>query len=235
MPLADRVVLITGATGMLGSVATHAFLQAGARVAAMGTALERLTSLAASWDAPEQRWAAITGDLRSPDAAAAAVAAATERFGRIDVLLHLVGGWAGGTAVVDLDANEMRAMLDQHLWTTLNVVKAVTPGMLERRWGRILAVSSPLAQTPGPKGASYAVAKAAQEILIRSLARETGGQGVTANLVSVRTIGRPAPDAPSSRTASWTTPEEISEVLLFLASDDSASVNGTVIPLYNRT
>ena len=64
-------------------------------------------------------------------------------------------------------------MLDQHLWTTLNVAQAVMPGMTERGWGRIVAVSTPFAMTPGPSGASYAVAKAAEDTLVRALARES--------------------------------------------------------------
>ena len=72
------------------------------------------------------------GDLRDGIAAQAVVDAAEARFGRVDVLLHLVGGWAGGTAVVDLDADEVRSMLDQHLWTTFHVVQAVVPGMTTR-------------------------------------------------------------------------------------------------------
>ncbi len=73
-------------------------------------------------------------------------------------------------------------MLDQHLWTTLHALQSVVPGMVERGFGRVIAVSSPLAADPGAKGASYAMAKAAEEALVRSLAREVSGSGVTANL-----------------------------------------------------
>ena len=74
-------------------------------------------------------------------------------------------------------------MLDQHLWTTFHLVQAVVPGMVERGFGRLLTVSSPFAANPGPKGAGYAIAKAAEELLLRSLAREVAGSGVTANVV----------------------------------------------------
>ena len=70
-----------------------------------------------------------------------------------------------------------RSMLDQHLWTTFHLVQAVVPGMVERGFGRLLAVSSPFAANPGPKGAGYAIAKAAEELLLRSLAREVAGSG----------------------------------------------------------
>ncbi len=98
------------------------------------------------------RWLAVPGDLTYPDAAGAVADAVTGHWGRIDVLLHLVGGWAGGTAVVDLDPDEVRRMVDQHLWTTFHVLQSVVPGMVERGFGRVIAVSSPLAADPGAKG-----------------------------------------------------------------------------------
>ena len=115
----------------------------------------------------------------------------------------------------------VRRMLDQHLWTTLNTVQAVLPGMLQSGFGRVLAVSSPLASNPGAKGASYAVAKSAEEVLLRSLARETAGTGVTANLLVVRTIATGQGDPPSA-----TPPEHLAEVLAYLASPGARSVTG---------
>jgi 3-oxoacyl-[acyl-carrier protein] reductase len=143
---------------------------------------------------------------------------ASAHFGRIDVLVHAVGGWAGGTAVVDLDPDEVRRMLDNHLWTTLNVVAAVVPGMVERGFGRLLAVSSPLAANPGPRGASYAIAKSAEEVVLRSVAKETAGTGVTANLLIVKTI--------ATQDGKGTPPEELAEVLAYLASPGAGSVTG---------
>lgn len=108
--------------------------------------------------------------------------------------------------------------------------------MVERGSGRVLAVSSPLAADPGPRGASYALAKATEEVLVRSLAREVAGSGVTANLVLVRTIDakRERESAPSARNVSWTTPEEITAALLFLASPAAAAITGARIPLHSR-
>ena len=127
-------------------------------------------------------------------------------------------------------------MLDQHLWTTLNVAQAVVPGMTERGWGRVVAVSTPFAMTPGPRGASYAVAMAAKDTLIRALARELGDTGVTANLVIVKQIdaAHERETAPTSKNASSTTPDEIAATLRFLCSDDAAAINGARIPLDGR-
>jgi NAD(P)-dependent dehydrogenase (short-subunit alcohol dehydrogenase family) len=232
----DPVTLITGATGPLGRVVAAAFAEDGARLGLAGSDLDRLRSLAADLQLPEGLWVPAVGDLRDPDDVRSAVDAVIERFGRVDVLLHLVGGWAGGTAVVDLDLDEVRTMLDQHLWTTMHAVRAVLPGMVERGWGRIVAVSTPFAADPGPKGASYAIAKAAEETLLRTVAREVSGSGVTANLVVVKKIDadHARETDPSPKNAAWTAPEEIAATMRFLCSDAAAAVNGARIPLHGR-
>ena len=230
------VVLITGATGPVGRAAAARFAADGARLALVGTDPGRLGAVVRDLGLPEDRVLPVPGDLRDGETARAVAGAVEARFGRIDVLLHLVGGWTGGTAVVDLDPDEVARMLDQHLWTTLHVVQAVVPGMVARGSGRVLAVSSPLAANPGPRGAGYAMAKAAEEVLLRSLARETAGTGVTANLLVVRAIDakHERETAPSSRNAAWTTPEEAAEALAFLASPAAAAITGVRIPLDGR-
>jgi len=230
------VVLVTGATGPLGKVVVARFAADGSRLALVGRERAKLDAQAADTALDADRWLPVVGELTDAAAARAVVEAVVERFGRIDVLIHLVGGWAGGTPVVDLDPDEVREMLDQHLWTTLHVAQAVVPGMVERGFGRVLAVTSPFAAHPAGKGASYAIAKAAEEVLLRSLARETSGSGVTANLVVVRTI-----DAKHEREAALTpknaahaTPEEIADVFAFLASPAAGAVTGARIPLDGR-
>ena len=235
--LDDPVVLITGATGPLGQVVAQRFGRDGARLALVGRDQGRLAELGEDLGVGSDRWLAVPGELTDADAAGAVADAVTGQWGRIDVLLHLVGGWAGGTAVVDLDHDEVRGMLDQHLWTTFHVLQSVVPGMVERGFGRVIAVSSPLAADPGPKGGSYAIAKAAEEALIRSLAREVSGSGVTANLVIVRTIDakHERETTPTAKNASWATPEEVAETIAFLASPAAAAVTGARIPLYGRS
>ena len=233
----DPVVLITGATGALGRVVAKRFARDGAHLALVGRNQGRLDELGKELDVGSDRWLAVPGDLAEADAGGAVADAVTSHWGRIDVLLHLVGGWAGGTAVVDLDPDEVHRMVDQHLWTTFHILQSAVPGMVERGFGRVIAVSSPLAADPGPKGGSYAIAKAAEEALVRSLAREVAGSGVTANLVIVRTIDarHERETTPTPKNASWATPEEIAETIVFLASPSAAAVNGARIPLYGRS
>jgi NAD(P)-dependent dehydrogenase (short-subunit alcohol dehydrogenase family) len=236
MAIADRVVLVTGATGVLGRVVVGRFAAAGARLGLLGTDLEGLTAAAADLGLAPDRWAAGVGDLRDGAQARAALKSVADRFGRVDVVLHLVGGWTGGTAVVDLDPVELTGMLDQHLWTTLNVVQAALPGMIAAGWGRIAAVGSRPALEAAPKSASYAVAKAAEDTLLRTVAREVTGTGVTVNLVTVGTIDEKheRDTTPTPKNATWTTPEEIAAAFLFLCSDEASAVNGTRLPLDHK-
>jgi NAD(P)-dependent dehydrogenase (short-subunit alcohol dehydrogenase family) len=231
-----RVVLVTGATGILGTVVAKRFGADGARLVLVGTDQGRLASAAVDAALDGGRWLPVVADLLDPADARRAASEAVSAFERVDVLVHLVGGWKGGTPVVDLDPNELRWMLDRHLWTTLNVVQAVVPGMVERKYGRVLALSAPFAEKPAAKGASYAVAKAAEEVLLRTLAREVGGDGVTANVLVVRKIDtqRERETAPSPKNAGWALPEEIADALLFLASPEAAAINGQRIPLDGR-
>jgi NAD(P)-dependent dehydrogenase (short-subunit alcohol dehydrogenase family) len=233
---ARPVVLVTGATGPVGRAAAARFAADGAVLALNGSDPGRLQSLVDGLDLPAGTVMAAPGDLTDAAAARMVATAVEERFGRIDVLLHLVGGWAGGTSVVDLDPAEVRSMLDQHLWTTLNVLQAVVPGMVARRYGRVVAVSSPFASTPGPKGASYAMAKAAEEALVRTLAREHASDGITANLLVVKAVDAALEreTSPSKANASWVTPDEVADVLAWLASPAAAAVNGARIPLDGR-
>jgi 3-oxoacyl-[acyl-carrier protein] reductase len=238
------VVMITGATGRLGRIVARRFAAGGARLVLVGRDQGRLDTLGAELAAALSSmpgvdavaavagWTKVVGDLRDAEAARAVAATVEARYGRVDILLHLIGGWSGGTRVIDLDPGEIRAMLDQHLWTTLNIVQAVVPGMVARRSGRVAAVSSPVAVTPLAGRAGYSIAKAAEEVVLRSLARELAGEGVTANVLIVRGIGEAdASEGAPPRKAGWAAPEEIAEVLEFLASPGGASVNGIRIEL----
>ncbi len=226
MSLDGRVAIISGATGGLGRVVARRLADAGASLVLLGTDAARLDALASSLALSPDRHLSSVADLRLPDAAAAAADAAVERFGRLDVLAHLVGGYAGGSPLVSTDAEVVRDMLEQHVWTTFHLVRAVVPRMIAGGWGRVVAVSPTTVGSPGTNGAAYTAAKAAQDALLVSLARELKETGVTANLLVVRAI-----DADDAGKAGWATPDELSAAILYLCSDAASLINGARIPL----
>ena len=232
--LAGRVAIVTGAAGPAGRAVAAALTEAGASVAVVGTRLDRLETMVAELGIDRDGWLAIAADLRDAAKARDAVDAVAERFGRIDILVHLVGGWTGGTPTVETPDDVVRSMLEQHLWTTLNMVRVVVPSMVERGFGRIVAVSSPAVIETPPKQAAYGIGKAAEETLLGALARELAGTGVTANVLRVRAIDADGvrDREPSQRTAAWTTAEEIAAAVLYLCSPAAGTVNGARIPLH---
>jgi NAD(P)-dependent dehydrogenase (short-subunit alcohol dehydrogenase family) len=227
---------VTGAAGGLGTVVSRELASDGWRVALVGSRRAPLEALGAGLGVAPDRWMTADADLRDRAAATAVVQAVLERFGRIDAVVHVVGGYHGGHPVVEVGDAEVSAMLGQHLWTTLNVVRATVPPMTAAGWGRVVAVSSPLASAPGKAVAPYVIGKAAQEALLGSLAREVAGSGVTVNVLLVRQIDvdHERDANPTPKNAAWTTPEEIAAVIRHLLSDDAAAVNGAKIPLYGN-
>lgn len=234
MDLRDRVAIVAGATGGLGRVVTRELAHGGARLGLLGTRPDRLDALAAELGLEPDRWHGATADLTDAEATGAAVEAVAARFGRLDVLVHVVGGWAGGTAVTETPLDAYASMLDQHFWTTLHLARAVVPHLTAGGWGRVVAISSPVASNPPAGMSAYAAGKAAQEALLATLAREVAGSGTTVNVLLVRTIdAEHRRDAePTAKNASWTTPEEICAALGYLLSDEARVVNGARIPLY---
>ncbi len=232
----DRpIALITGAAGGLGRVLAADLAADGWDLALFGSDPERLADVEAGLGLDADRVLRVAVDLREADAASAAIDAVYERFGRVDALAHLVGGWTGGTNVVDAADEPYASMLDQHLWSSLNVVRPLVPRMVAAGRGRLVAVSSPMASRPDAGMSAYAIGKAAQETLFAALASEVAGTGVTANIVRVRAIdtkGVRATD-PTGRGASMTTPAEISAALRYLFSDAAGVINGERIGLHS--
>ena len=232
--LQGRVAVITGATGSLGSVVAHSLGEQGVRLALFGTNAERLEKLVGDLKLPEEQVLTGAFDFTDSEAAGGAVDAVLERFGRVDMLVHLVGGWTGGTELKDVPASDLSNMLNQHVWTTFYLAQAFVPPLVANGWGRIIVVSSPLASKPPAKMGPYVAAKAAQEALVMTMAREVAGTGVTANVLHVRTIDakHERDQQPTPKNANWTTPEEINAAVLFLCSDEAHVVHGARIPLY---
>ncbi|HEX5465259.1 MAG TPA: SDR family NAD(P)-dependent oxidoreductase [Candidatus Limnocylindrales bacterium] len=228
MTFDGRVLLITGATGGLGRVVTSVGAADGARLVLAGSNEGRLRALGAELGLPEERLATAVGDLGQADAARAAVGLAVERFGRLDIVVHAVGGWIGGKPIVEIEPTDLERMLAQHVWSTFHVLQAAVPVMIGAGWGRFVAVSSPAGRDPTSRSAPYSAAKAGQEALVTALAREVATTGVTANVIVVKAIDaeHERERAPSPKNAAWVTPEEITATIRWLCTDDAGTVNG---------
>jgi NAD(P)-dependent dehydrogenase (short-subunit alcohol dehydrogenase family) len=211
--LTGQVVLITGASGGLGGAVTQAFREAGAELA----------------ETPDAR-----ADLTVPAEAARLAEQVQARWGRLDALVHLVGGFEGGSPVAQTEDRVWRRMLDLNLNTAFYMARAVLPEMMAAGHGRILAIGSRTALDPVATLSAYGVSKAALIALIRTIALEVKGTRITANAVLPSVIDTAANRAanPGADCSRWVRPEAIAQLLVWLASDAAADVNGAAIPIY---
>ncbi|MGB9890367.1 MAG: SDR family oxidoreductase, partial [Anaerolineae bacterium] len=167
-------------------------------------------------------------------AARGVVEEALRRLGRIDVLVHTVGGYRGGQPVHETPLETWQALFDLNVRTALTVTRAVVPVMVAQGAGRIVYVAAKAALEGGKNTAAYSAAKSALVRLTESLAAELRGTGVTVNCVLPSTIDTPQNRAamPKADPARWVKPEAIADVILFLASDAARAVHGAAIPVY---
>jgi len=234
LSLENRTAAITGATGGLGSVLARDLAAQGVNLALLDRNLEKLRALASSLALPESRLLVHKANLLDPGEVQSAADLIIARLGRLDILLHVVGGWTGGKTLFDSPPADLDFMLNQHVWTSFHAVRAFVPHLVQNGWGRVVMVTSPLAARPNAKGGPYAIAKAAQEALMLTLSQELKDSGVTANLLQVKSIDvkREKISAPAPANASWTTPEELSAAVLYLLSEEAGAVNGARFPMY---
>lgn len=229
----DRVALVTGGAGGLGSAVVDAFLADGWRVAVpTHSGPSEALRAAAERHGDQLTW--FPADLTEEAGAAEAVERTAKWGGRLDAVVHTVGGYAGGTPLHETRADTWDRMMQLNLRSAFLVARTAIPRLGED--GALVFVSS-RAAVRGRKGnAAYAVAKAGLLTLVEAIAEEQKGR-VRANAVLPGTIDTPANRAsmPDAKHETWTPPEEIARVILFLASPASAPVSGAAVPVYGAS
>jgi NAD(P)-dependent dehydrogenase (short-subunit alcohol dehydrogenase family) len=224
-----KFALITGASGGLGTHVTKALLNAGATVVGLSPNIKQ-----SDFDYPN--FTALPASLSSLDAAKKAVDSVIARFGRIDILAHLVGAFAGGQAIADIDDKTFQRMFDLNLNSAFHILRAALPYMRKAGEGRIIAIGSRAAENPGPKVGAYSASKAALVSLMKTVALENKDSGITANVILTGTIDTPAnrKDMPGADVSQWVQPASIASLIVWLAGDAAKDVTGAVIPVYGR-
>jgi len=234
----DKLVLVTGGTGGLGREVTMAFLEAGARVLVTYRRAEELAALVSSAErigAKPPEGAAV--DVTDLAAVEQFVAGTVKKFGRIDVLVNAVGGYAGGTNLWEVDPRVYDQMLQLNLKAGFALAHAVVPVMIRQNRGWIVNVASKAAVDHGAGGALYAASKAGALALFDSLAAEVKAYNINVNSVLPSIIDTAANRAamPQADFSKWPKPEEIARVILFLCSEEALVIHGAAIPVYGKT
>jgi len=222
-----RIVLVTGADGGLGTHVTQAFLDAGATV--IGTSRKIQQS-----DFNDPSFTAIPAEISTGEGARALVDQVVAGSGRLDVLAHTVGGFAGGRSIVETDDATFQRMLDLNLNCAFHILRAAVPALRKTGNGRIVAIGSRAALEPGPSVGAYSASKAALVSLIRTVALENKDAGLTANVILPGTMDTPAnrKAMPSADFSKWVRPATVAGLITWLVGDAGKDVNGAVIPVY---
>jgi NAD(P)-dependent dehydrogenase (short-subunit alcohol dehydrogenase family) len=213
----------------LGTFVTKTFLAAGANVVGVSR------SIAAS-DFPDPKFVAMAAELSSGHAARRVADAVLQRFQRIDILVHLVGAFAGGAPVAETDDSTLERMLELNFRSAFHILRAVIPSMRAAGSGRLVAIGSRAAVETQPSIAAYSASKAALLSLILSVAKETKDRGITANVIlpgTMDTLANRATD-PKADFSKWVDPQQVANLALWLGSDVSAQVSGAAIPVYGE-
>lgn len=225
--LNKNVALITGANGGLGNCVTEAFLNAGATVIGVARSIQRTTFA-------DPRFTAMPADLSRGDATKEMVEAAIQRFGKIDMLVHVMGGFAGGELIDDTDDGTWDKMMTLNLRSAFNICRALLPHMRKVKRGRVIAIGARSAVEPKAYLSAYCASKAALVSLIRTVALEGKDDGITANIILPGTMDTPAnrTDSPSADFSKWVPPAKVASLALWLASEEASQVSGALIPVY---
>lgn len=231
--LNGKVVAVAGATGGLGPVVVKAFSQAGAALSLIDRDQGKLDTLVASLGAPEGKHHCATVDLLDEGQARRWAEQVQARHSRVDVVLHLVGGYRGGQKIAQFPTADWELLNKLLIQTTWHVIRAFVEPLKASR-GRFILVSSPQSLKPSHTNAAYAACKAASETLTLALADEFKGTGATANIIMVNAILTPQMRAekPDENYAKFTSAEDIASAMLYLCSDAAANMNGQRLSLY---
>jgi NAD(P)-dependent dehydrogenase (short-subunit alcohol dehydrogenase family) len=223
----SRSIVITGAAGALGQAAAHHFLGEGARLALIGrdeASVRR--AFAGRIDTPPHLF--VGADVTSEAGMAEAAVRIEQALGRVDVLVHVAGGFEMGEPVHALSRAAWDRMMDLNAWSFVAVTKAFVPQMLGDGAGKVVAVSAAGAARGEAQMAAYAASKSALQRLVEALSREVRGRGLNVNSIAPTIMDTPANRAsmPKADHSAWVSTAVAAQTIGWLASDAALAVHG---------
>lgn len=222
----QKIVFITGAKGGLGSIITESFLQQGA------TVIGASRNISAP-DFPKPNFVPLSVDFTDPQQVRQAVTKLIADHGRLDALVHVLGGFAGGHSVASTTDQTWEQMCDLNLTGAFYTLRETIPHLRKSPSGRVIAIGSLAAKAPHGNLGAYVVFKSALATLIQTVALENADAGLTANIVLPDTMDTPANRAamPKEDFSKWLNPQDVANLVLWLAGDDAGRVTGAAIPI----
>jgi NAD(P)-dependent dehydrogenase (short-subunit alcohol dehydrogenase family) len=225
--LQGQVAIVTGADGGLGTPVTKTLLAAGATVVGIARSIN-------AGAAHDGRFYPVSANLVDRDEVASLVKRLAEQFRKIDILVHVMGGFAGRASVAETDDATWQKMMDMNLNAAFYVLRAVIPVMRQGEHGRIIAIGSRLAVQPAASVAAYAASKAALLSLVQTAALENKDKNIRANVILPGTMDTPANRAamPKANFDKWVKTEHVADLVLLLAGEAGSEITGAAIPIY---
>ena len=233
--LSGKTALVTGASGGIGGAIARTLTQQGAAVALSGTRIDALEALASEIGGSAR---VVPADLGAEGAVDGLARAAEEQMGGIDILVANAGVTRDGL-LLSMSDEDWRRVIDINLTSAFQLIRASIRGMMKKRWGRIIGITSVVGVTGGPGQVNYAASKAGMIGMIKAVAHEVASRGITANCVAPGFIETEMSGVlPAQRRQAILdavpmgrlgVPDEVAASVLFLASDEAAYVTGQTV------
>jgi NAD(P)-dependent dehydrogenase (short-subunit alcohol dehydrogenase family) len=230
MRIDGKIAMITGAAGNLGRATAQTLAAAGARLVLLDISPD---ALAAAYGGDGEGRLLVAANLADGAAVEGAVAQAIARFGRVDVLCNLAGGFRMGQPVHETSDDLFRQMIELNAGSILRTARAVVPGMIAAGAGKIVNVAAMGGVAGHAMMAAYSASKSVVIRLTESMAAELREKNINVNCVLPSTIDTPANRAgtPAADFRKWVAPAALADVILFLASDGARAIHGAAVPV----
>jgi NAD(P)-dependent dehydrogenase (short-subunit alcohol dehydrogenase family) len=226
----NKVVLITGANGGLGASITRSFLATGASVTGISNKIS-------AEQFPQPNFTPISADLTKASTVNDVVQSVVKREGRIDILIHVLGAFAGGKSIAETDDATWEQMQDLNLSSAFYVLRAAIPHLRKSGNGRIVAIGSLAAVEPHAGIGAYVTFKSALVSLVGTVAVENRDAGVTANVILPDTMDTPGnrKDMPDADPSKWVATQDVAALALWLADDRAVHITGAAFPIAGKS
>ena len=228
----NRIVLVTGGTGALGSSITKAFVESNATVISSYIYdKEEPSKKTENKSSPIQL---IKADITKEEEVARLVSTVMDKYGHIDILVNVVGGYIGAKNIVELDEKEWDLMMAMNLKSAFLISKYVTRHMVDSKYGKIIHISSKKGLHAEGSDSAYAASKSGLIRLVESLSEETKKSNINVNCIMPIIIDTQAnrKAMPNADFNKWVKPDDLANVVLFLSSEEAKTITGAAIPTF---
>ncbi|HET7643165.1 MAG TPA: SDR family NAD(P)-dependent oxidoreductase [Nitrososphaeraceae archaeon] len=228
----NRIVLVTGGTGALGSSITKAFVESNATV--ISSYIHEKEEILIQKAENKSSIQLIKSDITKEEEVERLVSIVMDKYGHIDILVNVVGGYIGTKSIVELDEKEWDLMMTMNLKSAFLISKHVTRHMISSKYGKIIHISSKKGLHAEGSDSAYAVSKSGLIRLVESLSEETKESNINVNCIMPIIIDTQAnrKAMPNADFNKWVKPDDLANVVLFLSSEEAKTITGAAIPTF---